>query len=256
MKIIHKDKETVIRIRHLLDIIKTDKTSRKTYIDLGIELVKCGMYDQGLLSFQRANKINEDYLSLYNTASLYYMKNDYKNAVLMLEKSRSLNPDFIMTSVLAGISYSRMNNYKAAEINFINVLMSEPANRTALTALSILYHNQGRLKESLRLVNRINSLYKTGENYSKLKTDIISTCKKNNRGDNAGYSNYKEYIKSLPVSIYTDKYGTIEEKIHRLEAGGLKNSKNLISLSLCHLLSGNTDSALEYLFAARDAKAS
>lgn len=241
------------RIKELFARIKSEKNPRNSYIELGLELVKAGMPDQALLCFRKANTIQEDYLSLYNSASLFYMKKDFKNAILMLEKSRKLKPDFLMTSILAGISYSRLNNFKAAETNFINALMLDPVNRTALTALSILYHNQGRLTEALNIVNKLNSLYSTGEQFRKFKTGLI---RYNSRLNTSKCEDYDTYIKSLPVNIYTDKYGSMEEKIERLETRGEQDRDKLISLSLCHLFSGNTDSAIEYLFEAKNCKAS
>jgi len=248
------------KIKSLLDDIRSGCSSRETYLDLGIELVRLNMIDQALQSFKRANNIREDHLSLYNSASLYYKKNDFKTALIHLEKARKLAPCFTMISILAGICYSRLNNIRAAEVNFVNVLMADPANRTALTALSILYHNQGRINESLNLVNRVTTLYKPGTKLVKLKTGLI---KRSINGiyetKDKNYSKldeYDKYIQSVPVEIFTDRYGTITEKIEKLETATDKNSRNLISLSLCHLFSGNTDSALEYLMAARGSRAS
>ncbi len=245
------------KIKNLLDDIRSGCSARDSYVELGIELVKLNMTDQALQSFKRANQIKEDHLSLYNTASLYYKKNDYKSAILQLEKARKLNPEFVMVSILAGICYSRLNNIRAAEVNFVNVLMTDPANRTALTALSILYHNQGRVNESLSLVNRITTLYQPGTNLVKFKTGLIkrSINESGNRKADT-LEEYDKYIQSVPVEIFTDKYGTITEKIEKLETQPEKNIHNLISLSLCHLFSGNTDSALEYLIAARTSRAS
>ncbi len=252
------------RIRNLLQKIKTNKKSREIYLELGVELVRINMIDQALLSFKQANLLEEDYLSLYNSASLYYKKNEYKAAILQLEKARNLNPEFVMIPILSGICYSRLNNFRAAEVNFIKVLMTDPSNRTALTALSILYHNQGRISESINIINKLTALYKPGEKISKLKTGLIkkSIDNKNHNLSNAAkdpaekYREYDDYIKSLPVEIYTDKFGTINDKIEMLETKPDKNAENLISLSLCHLFSGNTDTALEYLYAAKNCKAS
>lgn len=253
--------KATVKIRNLLDDIRSGNATRDSYIELGIELVKLNMIDQALQSFKRANHIREDHLSLYNSASLYYKKSDYKTAILQLEKARKLKPDFVMTSILAGICYSRLNNIRAAEVNFINVLMTEPANRTALTALSILYHNQGRINESLNLVNRVTTLYRPGTNLIKLKSGLIKSTINGSRKENGSIkinnlAEYDRYIQSVPVEIFTDRYGTIKEKIEKLETIPEKSIQSLISLSLCHLFSGNTDSALEYLMAAKTSRAS
>ena len=41
------------------------------------------------------------------------------------------------------------------------------------------------------------------------------------------------------------------DKVAKLESEESKDSENLMKLSLVHLFSGNTDSAIDYLFKAR-----
>ena len=65
------------------------------------------------------------------------------------------------------------------------------------------------------------------------------------------FRRYDEYIKSVPVDICNDRYGTLNDKVAKLESEDIKSSDNLLKLSLVHLFSGNTDSAIDYLFEAR-----
>ena len=54
-------------------------------------------------------------------------------------------------------------------------------------------------------------------------------------------------------NIYQDKYGKIENKIDKLKEKITDSEKpdDFISLSLCCLLNGNTDEAIDYLFKAK-----
>ncbi len=248
------------KLGKIINIIKLNPAYRQGYVDLAVELSCMGRYEQAIKSFHKANTIKEDYLTLYNIGCLYYKKNDYKNAILNLEKAKLINSRFHMIYLLTGLCYGRLNNFKAAETNFINVIMTEPKNTTALTALAVLYYNQGKTDDSLNIIKRISSARMKSDSVSKIKSDILfysgKTVEsayeiKQYKNSSLKFQKFNNFIKSVPVSILTDKYGTIEEKIQKLENDPLKTRDNLITLSLCHLFSGDTDSAIDYLIEAR-----
>lgn len=249
-----------LKIADLLSTISKDRSNRDAYIILASELVKLGRFDHALKYYQKVNELKEDYISLYNLGSLYYKKGDFKNAILVLEKSKQMKSDFLMTTLVTGLCYSRLNNIKAAVTNFINVLMIDPSNKTALAALSIIYHNTGRISDSYQLITRLSEKYPSDDKISNIKSDIfyysgdklgsiqeIKTLRK--KSDK--FKKYDDYIKSVPVGICNDRYGTLDDKVAKLESEGGKNRDNLLKLSLVHLFSGNTDSAIDYLFEAR-----
>ncbi len=240
-----------------LSLVKEDPGYREAFINLGSIYSRMNNLKNAMVCYMKAMKIRSDYITLFNIGCIFYKMNRYKKAVINLEKSRSLKSSFNLSSLVIGLCYSRMNNYKAAETNFINVLKITPKNRVALTALAILYYNQGKLDKSLFIVNRIiqqdsanikikelksNILYKTGR-FDESVEEIKSVKKMSD-----GYLFYDEFIKSVPVETYTDKYGTINEKIDFLSKNGTSDKNSLISLSLCHLFKGETDLALDYLF--------
>lgn len=239
------------------DLNRADER-KDNLITKGIEFSRRGQIDEALNAFLEASKINESYLILYNIGCLFYKKGDYKKSVFNLEKSRKLNPAFPLSSLIAGLCYSRLGNTKAAQSNFINVLMIDPDNKTAATALSILLQNQGRIKESVKILSRLSESHRDDASIRKLKTDILFSLEnieetasaiKELKKDSPSYKSYDDFINSVPVEIYNDKYGTLSEKISSLEYETTK--KSLISLSLCHLLKGDTDSAIDYLMKAR-----
>jgi len=241
-------------LNNIVENIKLNPAVKKYYIELAVELIKSNRPDQAIKAFYKANSLEEDYVTLYNIGSLYYKKNDFKNAILALEKSKLLNSKFYMTFLLTGICYGRLNNFRAAESNFINVIMTDPENVTALTALAILYHNQGKNEDSRKILGRLSG--SQVKSVKKIKNEILLQSESNPlsgidlKNNSSRFSEFNNFIKSVPVSILTDKYGTIEEKISRLEKNPDKTRDNLISLSLCHLFSGNTDSAIDYLIEA------
>ncbi len=244
----------------LVNAVKNNPGNREPYIELAVELASINRIDQAIRFFNRANAISEDYLSLYNTGSLYYKKGDFKNAIITLEKAKLLNNRFQMIYLLTGLCYGRLKNYKASESNFINVIMNDPDNTTALTALAILYHNQGKIDESLKLIGRISGSRVSSGSIRKIKSEILFNSGKADesaeeikefKNSSEKFRGFNDFIQSIPVAVLTDKYGSIEEKIQKLETDQLQTKDNLISLSLCHLFSGNTDSAIDYLIAAR-----
>ncbi len=252
------------KINKIISMIKLNPVERELYIELAVELTRMRRFDQAIKSFFKANSLGEDYLTLYNIGCLYYKKNDFKNAIIALEKSKLLNNKFHMVFLLTGLCYGRLNNFKASESNFINVIMTDPDNTTALTALSVLYYNQGKVDDSLRLIKRISASKIKSDTVQKIKSEILFNSGKpaesayeikKFKDNSEKFRSFNDYIQSIPVAILTDKYGSIEEKIQKLENVQSKTRDNLISLSLCHLFSGNTDSAIDYLIEARGSAA-
>lgn len=241
-----------------LIITENETPEEESLVSRGISFSRKGKTDEALEAFLKASKTEESYLVLYNIGCLYYKKGEYKKSVLNLEKSKKLNPNFSLSSLITGICYSRLGNLKAAQSNFISALMIDPANKTAATALSILLQNQGRIKESIKILSRFSDSDNNDAAIRKLKTEILfstgdlektaSTIKELKK-ESKSYKDFDEYINSIPVEVYNDKYGSISDKISNLETN--KTKKNLISLSLCHLLKGDTDSAIDYLVQAR-----
>jgi tetratricopeptide (TPR) repeat protein len=158
-----------------------------------------------------------------------------------------------------GLCYSRLNNIKAAETNFREVLNYLPYNRVALTALAIMYYNSKQYDEAIIFLNKVLDLNSSAVGIRELKNEIIFKSGKveeftreikTQKKKNYGYRLYDEFIKSVPVEVYTDRYGTIDEKITKLNENE-EGRDSLISLSLCHLFKGDTDRAIDYLMEAR-----
>jgi tetratricopeptide (TPR) repeat protein len=241
-------------------IIKEQRDFREAYLNLGALYARMKQHHEAMTCYTMAQELGEDYLTYFNIGSILYTRGNYKKAIFNLQKSRNMQPGFILPALVMGLCYSRLNNIGAAEKNFIQVLNSSPNNRVALTALAIIYYNGEKYNEALVLLNRL--LHINGENHSvrELKSDILFKSGrieeslieiKTLKNQKKGFTLYNDYIKSVPVEAYTDRYGTIDEKITALKKKTEKDDQSLISLSLCHLFRGDTDSAIDCLMKAR-----
>lgn len=256
---LEKDGDYITALSVYISIIKMDKTFRDVYINLGSLYSRMSRLDEAMKAYKLALKLKEDFITYFNIGCIYYKHSEYKKAVINLEKSRQFNSSFALALQVMGLCYSRMNNIKAAETNFLEVLKIWPSNRVALTALSIIYYNNSRFDESILFLNRLLSIDPENSKIRELKSNIHYNREefdeskqeiKDIKKISDGYKIYDEYIKSVPVEAYTDKYGTLEEKIEILNNSN-PDRENLITLSLCHLFKGETDTAIDYLFEAR-----
>jgi len=247
-------------LKEYVSVLRQDRNCREAYMNLGSLYFRMNDTVRAMKCFKMSLHLGEDYLTYFNIGSIYYKTREFKKAVLNFEKSRKLNDHFLLSTLVSGLCFSRMNNIKAAETNFNDVLTSNPYNRVALTALAIMYYNRNNYEEAVELLNRLimvdrnnakirelkfNSLYRMG----KIDETVLEIKSLKKISD--GYRYYDDFIESVPVEAYNDRYGTIDEKIELLREKGDSDRKSLISLSLCHLFKGETDAAIDYLFKAK-----
>jgi len=250
-------------LNEYISIIRDDREFRDAFLNLGYLYSKMNRLSDAMKCYERALALEKDYLTYFNIGSIYYKMEEYKKAVINLERSRNINSNFALSTLVMGLCYSRMNNIKAAETNFLKVLQIWPGNRVALTALAIIYYNLERFDESIPLLNRLISFDAGNQKIRELKSNILLKQGKINKSAEEvkhiskisdGYRYYDDFIQSVPVEAYTDRYGTLDEKIDFLKERSEKDRDSLISLSLCHLFKGETDTAIDYLFEAKKRK--
>jgi tetratricopeptide (TPR) repeat protein len=243
-----------------IDIVKEDNNFRDGHLYLGSLYARMGKFSKAMKSYVIALSLGADYMVYFNIGSIFYKLGDFKKAVINLEKSKKIFSAYYLSSLMIGLSFSKLNNTSAAEINFTNVLSLKPENKVALTALSIIYYNQKNYSLSLELLNRLIFLDPDNIKILKLRSDVLlkqgkykESAKELNilKKNSIGYKSYDDFVESVPDDSYSDKYGTIEEKIEFLEEKE-DNHDNLISLSLCYLFKGETDAAIESLFKAKE----
>lgn len=247
-------------IKEYLYIINNDDKYRNAYLNLGSLFSRMDQLERAMEFYYKALKLGEDSISFFNIGCIFYKWKQYKKAIINLEKSKNINKNFPLAILVMGLCYSRLGHIKAAEKNFIDVLQLSPSNRVALTALAIINYNQDKYDESIGYLNELLRLDSTNTRMKELKTNILfktgridecATEIKSLKKISNGYKYYDEYIKSVPVEAYTDRYGTLDEKIEFLEERAGNDNDSLISLSLCHFFKGNTDAAIDYLLEAR-----
>lgn len=240
-----------------LSIITADPAFRPAYVNLGSLYSRMNHLAESMRCFEAALELGRDYITYFNMGCTLYKLNDYAKALKQLEHSISMNRHFALSKLVAGLCLSRLNNLSDAEHYFLDVLKILPDNRVSLTALAIIYYNKNDFDHSLQMLNRI--LYMDAENIKlrEMKSDILL---KNGQIDESvkeikiikrkadGYRYFDEFIQSVPVDALTDKYGTIDTKIDSLKKKNDTDTNSLISLSLCHLFKGETDTAIDYLF--------
>ena len=246
-------------INEYLLILKDFPHSYEVFLKLGTIYYNLNILESSKQCFERALKLKEDYIAYYNLGSVYYRLANYKKAIINLEKSRNMEQNFEMSSLTIGLCYSKMKNINAAEINFEMVLNLNKDNKIALTALAIIKYNQNSFEKAIEFLNILLESDSSNKTLRELKNSALVKSGKLNinpailkhiKLKSSRLNFYNKYIKSVPVEIFTDKYGTIDQKIEMLKEREQSN-QNFISLSLCHLFKGETETALDYLLAVR-----
>ncbi len=219
-------------------------------------------YNEALSSYKKLSDLGDDYLTFYNIGRIHYKQHNYKDAVLALEKSKGINGKYVVTILLLALCYGRMKNIKAAKICFRDVLKIDNKNEAALNALAILLYEEKDYNGVLNCIEKILIINPKNKDIRKLKVKILSSMdrfpesaeelKIISSQDNA-YQLYNKLVSKAPEGLYLDKYGEIDNKIGKLKDKIAKSDKpdDFISLSLCCLLKGDTDEAIDYLFKAK-----
>jgi tetratricopeptide (TPR) repeat protein len=258
-KAIHFEKngDFTSALNEYISIIKIDPLFRPAYANLGALYSRMNKLPEAMKCYEHALSLGHDDITFFNMGCIQYKLGRYFDAIASFEKSIAINNNFALSKLVAGLCYSRLNRLSDAEACFSNVLQLWPDNRVATTALAILYYNTGRFSLSLKLLNLLLMNDSGNIKMRELKSDILlklghidesSSEIKNILKKSDGYRYFDEFVKSIPIDAFTDKYGTLDEKIRILNEKINDDTNNLISLSLCYLFNGDIDSAIDYLY--------
>ncbi|MGL4370330.1 MAG: tetratricopeptide repeat protein [Spirochaetota bacterium] len=174
-----------------------------------------------------------------------------------------MNAGFILPVLVMGLSYSRLKNVKAAEKCFLDVIAAVPGNEVALTALAMLYNDQKKFNQALDFIDRLQAAKPGNEGARKLRSSILYALGRNTESadeikkiadSHEGFASFSRFVQSVPVDVYSDSYGSLDEKIGKLEQKntGESSPADKIALSLCYLFKGDTDRAVDSLFKAKE----
>jgi len=259
---LEKRGEYTSALREYQAIVSKDSTFKEAYLNLGSLYSRMEQYDEAMENYHHALRLGEDYLIYFNIGSILYRKGEYKRAVLMLEKARRIQSYFPLTILVMGLCFSRLNNRKAALNCFKDVLIIAPGNRVALTALALHHYESGDYANTLYYLDKLEKTGIDNSRFQRLRADALmkdgrvdeaARVVKSMRHNSEGFRKFDTFIEAVPVEVFTDRHGSIDTKIHvlkeKVKSGGDRES--LISLSLCHMLKGDMDSAMDYLFQAK-----
>lgn len=258
-----KTGEYMLALQEYLTLAESEAPLRQALVNLGSLYSRMGDFGNAMSCYTRAVEIEEDYLAWFNIGSLHYKRSEWKQAVISLEKSRRMNASFHLAVLVMGLSYSRMGNVRAAERCFSDVLEVQPQSEVALTALAILCFDNAKFNQALDLADRLLAIKPDNTGIRKLRAKILfeigrsgesAEMIKSFKEDDPGYRGFDTFVQSVPVEIFDDRFGSIEEKIEKLEEKvcGSEKPEDMIALSLCYLFKGDSDRAIDCLFRARD----
>jgi len=258
-----KSGDYIMALQEYATLSHADEPFRPALINLGSLFSRMNRLDDAMNCYCLAVDMEEDYITWFNIGSIHYKKEEYKQAVIALEKAKRMNGTFILPVLVTGLAYSRLGNVKAAEKSFKDVLVSAPSNEVAMTALAILYYEAGKMNQSLDMIDRLLLLKPHHGSVRKLRSKILFNLGriaesahdiKQLSNEDEGYTVFNRFVRSIPVEVFDDGYGTLDVKIEQLEskAEEEKNPGDMIALSLCYLFKGETDMAVEVLYKAKE----
>lgn len=244
-------------LKEYSSVLNSDATFRNAYVNLGSLYSRMNRLPEAMKCYEAALSLGHDYITYFNIGCILYKMGNYHDAHAYLSKSIVANNKFILSKLISGLCQSRLNNFSEAEKNFLDVLNLWPKNRVAMTALAIIYYNKNDYEQSLLLLNMLLELDSDNIKIRELRYNILFQLGQIDqsiseikiiKSKSDGYKFFDEFIKSVPVETFTDKYGTLDEKIQLLHDRMYNDLPSLISLSLCHLIKGDSDAAIDFLF--------
>ncbi|MCX7678521.1 MAG: tetratricopeptide repeat protein [Spirochaetes bacterium] len=235
--------------------------AKEIFINLGALYARKCRYDDALRSFMSALQHGEDCLTHYNIGAVLYRLRNFEKAIPHLRSAVNLNPQFVLAILVMGLCYSRINDVISARECFEKVLEFWPNNLVALTALALIHFQVQEFRKAMEYVDAVLRLDSANQEMQKFRAKILYRMKNYNEYVHAikkiknisrEYLIFDEFVQTLPLDLFTDKYGNINQKIDQLkkEVHEKQDASRMISLSLCHLLKGETDEAIEWLVEA------
>lgn len=243
-------------------IVSEKNDYRDAYINMGSLHAKLDNLPEAIICYERVVELKGEHLNYYYLGTLHYRNEDFKKSALVLQECLNVKEEFTPAIFVMGLCFFRMHNISAAEESLRKVLEVWPNDAIALRILASVYYDTGRYTEALQLIDR--AIVQENENTTirKMRANVLYNLDrlgesaaeiKHFKNSSDDFKCYDEFIKTIPDDILTDKLGTIDEKIdsikEKVQTEGDKES--LIALSLCHLLKGDTDIAIDYLFEAK-----
>lgn len=162
------------------DLLNEDKDNYEALSNMAHCYFKIG---DGLLSlkyYKDANKIRDDFTSLYNVGVSYMSLLDFKNAKIYLNKALEKNPNHL-NSILSLADIARdENNFSLAKEKYEYVLKLNPNYIMALDKLMTLYQHNDDIQNARKYAEKIintppkNTLERTSRGIAYVVLDNLS----------------------------------------------------------------------------------
>ena len=108
-----------------VSILKRNKGFREGYLNLGSLYARMNRLSDALTCYNAALTIDKDYLTFFNLGCIYYKLGEYKKGVINLQKSKNIQKNFILSSLVMGLCYSRLQDIRETIRFFFNVAFRE-----------------------------------------------------------------------------------------------------------------------------------
>lgn len=150
------DNETAERIarEHL------KRTRRKeALLDLALTLIKAKKYPEAKKCLEEILvKHNRSYRAQFQLGMISYLEQKYDSAILHLEETVTINPDYIPAYNYLGLSYTREGNSDQAERSFQNGLKLKPKSLELNYNLARLYWSRKRYSQARKYLRESSRL--------------------------------------------------------------------------------------------------
>ena len=201
-------------------VINKDPSNSKAFNSLGNVLKELDKYDQAIASYEKAIKINANYLeAINNKANVFETQKKFKETLNLLDKIYKKNPNFL--GLLQRIITSKMSIFEWDDYDELrqNIEKKLSNNEIILDPLIMYYLFDDLKMQSKNTKNYINNQFK---NYEKI---IYSKKKIENRKIKIGY--FSGDFHNHPVMhIMSDIFKNHDKKKFEIYAFSLGPDKN------------------------------
>ncbi|MGC1393328.1 MAG: tetratricopeptide repeat protein, partial [Coleofasciculaceae cyanobacterium] len=105
----------VTTIPALAAVIPITQISAKDFLKLGVENTSRGEFEQAIINFSQAIKLDVKMAAAYSNRCLVYNQmEEYQRAIIDCTQAMQLNPDKIESYLNRGLAYYRQGNYQEA----------------------------------------------------------------------------------------------------------------------------------------------
>jgi tetratricopeptide (TPR) repeat protein len=137
------------------DVIAKSPNNARAYNNLGVELKNKGEYDKAIEQFEKSQKADKNYTSVYfNLGDVQYRLGNYENAVVYLKKALTLKLDQqLRLDVLnkLGRTYSAMGQAENAIEAFKEAIKVYPTAVAPYNNLGVQYIKIGRFDLAIEI---------------------------------------------------------------------------------------------------------